>query len=83
MDIRKKFFARRVMTHWNRLPKEVVGTPSLEAFKARLMWPWAAWSVGWQPCTRQGGWKSMIIVVLFNSGHSVILNPSVKSLQTV
>ena len=22
--------------HWNRLPKEVVDTPSLEAFKARL-----------------------------------------------
>ena len=26
----------RVMTHWNRLPKEVVDAPSLEAFKARL-----------------------------------------------
>jgi len=25
-----------VMTHWNRLPKEVVDAPSLEAFKARL-----------------------------------------------
>ena len=24
------------MTHWNRLPKEVVDAPSLEAFKARL-----------------------------------------------
>ena len=22
--------------HWNRLPKEAVGAPSLEAFKARL-----------------------------------------------
>jgi len=22
--------------HWNRLPKEVVDTPSLEAFKVRL-----------------------------------------------
>ena len=26
----------RVVMHWNRLPKEVVGAPSLEAFKARL-----------------------------------------------
>ena len=34
--IRKKFFSQRVVTHWNRLPKEVVDTPSLEAFKARL-----------------------------------------------
>ena len=24
------------MRHWNRLPKEVVDAPSLEAFKARL-----------------------------------------------
>ena len=24
------------MTHWNRLPKEVVDAPSLEALKARL-----------------------------------------------
>ena len=24
------------MMHWNRLPKEVVDAPSLEAFKARL-----------------------------------------------
>ena len=27
---------QRVMTHCNRLPKEVVDAPSLEAFKARL-----------------------------------------------
>ena len=25
-----------MVMHWNRLPKEVVDTPSLEAFKARL-----------------------------------------------
>jgi len=25
-----------VVTHWNRLPKEVVDAPSMEAFKARL-----------------------------------------------
>ena len=30
------FFTQRVVTHWNRLPKEVVDAPSLEAFKARL-----------------------------------------------
>jgi len=33
---RRKFFTQRVVTHWNRLPKEVVDAPSLEAFKARL-----------------------------------------------
>jgi len=36
LDIRRKFFTRRVVAHWNRLPKEVVDAPSLEAFKARL-----------------------------------------------
>ena len=36
LDIRKKFFTQRVVTHWNRLPKEAVDAPSLEAFKTRL-----------------------------------------------
>ena len=36
LDIRKKIFTARVMRHWNRLPSEVVNTPYLEAFKARL-----------------------------------------------
>ena len=36
LDIRRKFFTQRVVTHWNRLPNEVVDAPSLEAFKARL-----------------------------------------------
>jgi len=36
LGIRKKFFTVRVVKHWNRLPREVVGAPSLETFKARL-----------------------------------------------
>ena len=36
LDIRRKFFTQRVVTHWNRLSKEAVDVPSLETFKVRL-----------------------------------------------
>ena len=36
LDVREKFFTQRVVMHWDRLPKEIVDAPSLEAFKARL-----------------------------------------------
>ena len=36
MDIRKKFFTQSVVMHWNRLPKEAVDAPSLQALKVRL-----------------------------------------------
>ena len=33
LDFRRKFFTQRVVTYWNRLLKEVMDAPSLEAFK--------------------------------------------------
>jgi len=36
LDMRKKFFPRRVVKHWPRLPREAVAAPSLAGFKARL-----------------------------------------------
>ena len=71
MDIRRKFFTQRVVTHWNRLPKEAVDAPSLQAFKARL--DVALGSLGCWLVTITGGWNWMSIVVLFNPGHSMIL----------
>ena len=36
MDIRGKFFTKRVVRCWNRLHREVVDAPSQEVLKARL-----------------------------------------------
>jgi len=36
LDVRKEFFTQRAVRHWQRPPREVLDTPSLEVFKARL-----------------------------------------------
>ena len=62
LNIRRNFFTERVVTHWNKLPKEVVDVLFLDAFKARmdvvlgslvLGQPSLGRSNGWQPCLWQ------------------------------
>ena len=71
MDVRRKFFTQRMVMHWNRLPKETVDAPSLQAFKARL--DVALGSLVWCLVILHiaGGWNKMSIMVLFNLGHSM------------
>ena len=73
LDIKRKFFTQSVVVHWNRLPKEAVDAPSLQAFKARLdvaLGSLVCWLV---TLNIAGGWNEMSIVVLFNPGYSMIL----------
>ena len=62
-----------MVTHWNRLPKEAVDAPSLEALKARL--DMALGSLVWWLATLHvaAGLKLSDTAVLFNPGHSVTL----------
>ena len=73
LDIRRKFFTQRVVTHWNRLPKEAVDAPSLDAFKARLDVALGSLVCWLATLHIAGGWNWIITVVLFNPDHSMIL----------
>ena len=52
-DVRNKFLPQRAGGA-STAAQRSCGAPSLEALKARLEGPWAAWAGGRQPCPRQG-----------------------------
>jgi len=62
-----------ITLHWNRVPKEAVDAPSLEAFKARLDVALGSLVCWLATLHIAGGWNWMSIVVLFYPGHSRIL----------
>jgi len=54
LNMKKNFFTLRVTEPWNRLPREVVESPSLEVFKTRL--DKVLCSLLQVTLLRQGGW---------------------------
>lgn len=47
LDVRGRLFTERVISCWNKLPRDFVDSPSLGVFKAGLMRPSATWPCTW------------------------------------
>jgi len=71
LNMRKNFFPLRVTEPWNRLPREVVESPSLEIVKTCL--DVVLCSLLWVTLLRQGGWTWVTHRGPCNPYHAVVL----------
>ena len=71
LNTRKNFFPLRVTEHWNRLPREVVESPSLEIFKTHL--DKILCNLLWVTLLQQGRWTRWSTEVPSSPYYSVIL----------
>ena len=65
VSIRKKFLTVRVVRPWNRLPREAVDAPSLEAYKAKLD--------GILENLTAGGWTRRLLMAPSSPNHALVL----------
>lgn len=74
LEIRNNFFTKRVIKHWNRLPRDLVELPSLEVFESVLM---STWHVG--TCAT-GGLDSSGLTVRLNDLKGIFQPDQIQDL---